>query len=96
MQHRKSEVAALARVHISHVHPITADSAYRLYSERIDNETLAVICAGLSEEKEMCFYWQVGDDAYLDDATFGDVVKFDDLRYNNELGLYDSRFFSPR
>lgn len=93
MQHRKSEVAALAGVHVSQVHILTADSAFRLYAGRMDNEVLAVICAGLSEEKELCYYWQVGDDAYLDDATFGDVVKFDDLRYNSELGLYDSRFF---
>lgn len=88
MKSRRDEVARLAGVPVEQVLPVTPAEVRRLYDDRAPIAVVDVATAGASETGEASYLWRVGDTCYLDDATFGDVVALDDLRYDPKLGLY--------
>ncbi len=92
MNSRRNDVARLAGVPVEHVIPINTNGVRLMYSDRAPNDVLEVACSGKAETGEPCFYWRIGSTCYLDDATFGEVVAIDDLRYDRETGLYDRRW----
>ncbi len=87
MRSRRDEVAQLAGVPAAQVLSATAAEVRTAYSDRAPADVLEVACSGKAETGEPCYYWRVGNIYYLDDATFGDVVSIDDLRYDGTLGL---------
>lgn len=92
MKARRDEVAILAGVPLDQVHPATADEIRRACADRVPTDVLEIATYGTGETGEAHYFWRVGDTCYLDDATFGDVVAIDDLRYDSTLGLYDTRW----
>ena len=87
MTPRRAAVAALAGVSIDLVRSVTANAVRQIYGDRAPADVVEVACSGVGETGEPCYYWQVGNTCYLDDATFGDVVAIDDLRYSQTFGL---------
>ena len=82
MRPRRDEVARLAGVDISQVHPATADQVRKAYADSAASVVVDVAT------QEPAYYWRAGDHYYLDDPFFGDVVAIDDLNYNSEIGLH--------
>jgi hypothetical protein len=90
MRSRITDVAVLAGVPVSEVARATTAEAEAAYVNRAPAAVVECISTG-----EPCFYWRVGATYYMDDASFGEVVAIDDLRYDAQIGLYDSRHIKP-
>lgn len=85
MQMRREEVAVLANVSVDQVLLANVGRVREKCADQVPAIVLEVAT------QEPAFYWEVGEDFYLDDAMFGDVVNFKDLRYNEVYGLYDKK-----
>lgn len=85
MMSRREEVAKLAGVSIEEVRPVTEEEVQTALADRVSSVVLDVAT------QQPAYYWRVKDRFFLDDPLFGEVVDFNDLRYNDTLGLFDAR-----
>lgn len=88
MNSRRGELALKLKVDTRTVIPVTRKEVAFALRKKVDGNVLELACRGVGENDEPCFYWKVNDKYYLDDATFGDVVDIETLRYSTELGLH--------
>ncbi|HEU4324648.1 MAG TPA: hypothetical protein VFS21_16005 [Roseiflexaceae bacterium] len=80
---RRSDVARLAGVPVTAVEEIGAELVRQALADRCASVVLDVAT------QEPAVYWRTSDGRYwLDDPSFGEVVAFDQLDYDPELGLF--------
>lgn len=82
---RQNEVAALAQVRDAEVTEVTVDEVRKALADRVSSAVLDVAT------QEPATYWRVGNRYFLDDPYFGDVVDFELLDYNSDIGLHVRR-----
>lgn len=82
---RKADVARAAGVSPALVQQIDVADVRRALADRIASAVLDVAT------QEPATYWLADGRYWLDDPYFGDVVAFDDLDYNADIGLHVRR-----
>ena len=79
---RRNDVARAAGVSPALVQQVDAAQVRRALADRIASAVLDVAT------QEPATYWHAGERYWLDDPHFGDVVAFDDLDYDTDIGLH--------
>ncbi len=79
---RRNDVARAAGVSPALVQQVDAAQVRRALADRIASAVLDVAT------QEPAIYWRAAGRYWLDDPHFGDVVAFDDLDYDTDIGLH--------